>query len=238
MHVLLVLEQRAVEWRNDGLAIVSAQGLRGDVLRQQQLEPVQQFRGRRLLFQPRHLPDGEESLEGFLQQSLLDPRVVDLDDLLHGSLVGKTDVVEEAAAQKGVRQVFLIVAGNEDQRPLLRFDELPGLVDVELHPVQLPQQVVGELDVGLIDLVDEEHHRRLAHEGLPEHPGHDVVGDVLHLRVTKLGIPQPRHRVILIEALLGFSGGLDVPLQQRHAQTPGHLLGEAGLAGAGLAFDE
>ena len=31
------------------------------------------------------------------------------------------------------------------------------LVDVELHAVELLQQVVGELDVGLVDLVDQQH---------------------------------------------------------------------------------
>jgi hypothetical protein len=35
--------------------------------------------------------------------------------------------------------------------------ELARLVDVELHPVELAQQVVGELDVGLVDLVDQQH---------------------------------------------------------------------------------
>ena len=36
-------------------------------------------------------------------------------------------------------------------------DRLVGLGDVELHLVELPEQVVGELDVGLVDLVDEQH---------------------------------------------------------------------------------
>jgi hypothetical protein len=34
---------------------------------------------------------------------------------------------------------------------------LAGLVDVELHAVELLQEVVRELDVGLVDLVDQQH---------------------------------------------------------------------------------
>ena len=37
------------------------------------------------------------------------------------------------------------------------FDRLAGLVDVELHLIELKQQIVGELDVGLVDLVDQQH---------------------------------------------------------------------------------
>jgi hypothetical protein len=38
-------------------------------------------------------------------------------------------------------------------------DHLARLVDIELHAVDLAQQVVREFDVGLVDLVDEQHHR-------------------------------------------------------------------------------
>ena len=41
-------------------------------------------------------------------------------------------------------------------------DRLAGLVDVELHAIELQQQVVRELDVGLVDLVDQQHRPRSA----------------------------------------------------------------------------
>ena len=34
---------------------------------------------------------------------------------------------------------------------------LAGLVDVELHAVEFEQEVVRELDIGLVDLVDQQH---------------------------------------------------------------------------------
>ena len=78
------------------------------------------------------------------------------------SRVGKADVVEEAAAQEGVRQLLLVVRGDDDDRPLPRPHGLAGLVDVELHAVELEQQVVRKLDVGLVDLVDQQHRPRSA----------------------------------------------------------------------------
>ncbi len=112
------------------------------------------------------------------------------------------------------------------------------LVDVELHPVELAQEVVGELDVGLVDLVDQHHRRRRRLERLPQHAALDVVGDVADMLVAQLRIAQPRHRVVFVESLLGLGRRLDVPLQQRPRQRTRDLLGEHRLAGAGLALDE
>ena len=90
------------------------------------------------------------------------PGIMHLDDARHRVGVGKADVVEEAAPQEGVRQLLLVVRGDDDDRALPRPHGLAGLVDVELHAVELEQKVVRELDVGLVDLVDEEHGPRLA----------------------------------------------------------------------------
>src|SRR5471032_1724870 len=60
VHVLLVLEQRAVQRRDDGLAVLGVQRFGRDVLGEQQLEPVEQLRGGGLLLQARHLAHFEE----------------------------------------------------------------------------------------------------------------------------------------------------------------------------------
>jgi hypothetical protein len=57
---------------------------------------------------------------------------------------------------------------------------------MELHAVEFAQQVVGELDVGLVDLVDQHHGRLLGLEGLPQGALDDVVADVLDLVVAEL----------------------------------------------------
>ncbi len=55
----------------------------------------------------------------------------------------------------------------------------PRLVDVELHAVELAQQVVGKLDVGLVDLVDQQHHLLIGIKRLPQLAALDVVADVV-----------------------------------------------------------
>jgi hypothetical protein len=57
-------------------------------------------------------------------------------------------------------------------------------------------------------------------------------------RVAKLRVTQAADRVVFVQALLRLGGGLDVPLQQGHAQRLGHFLCQHGLAGAGLALDQ
>ena len=150
--------------------------------------------------------------------------------------------MEEAAAQERVGQFFFVVGGDEHQRPVLGTDEFARFVAVELHAVDFAQQVVREFDVGLVDLVDQQRHGLVGREGLPQHALHDVVADVLDplgaVAIVQLAVAQAAHRVIFVQALLRLGGGLDVPLQQRHAQSLGHFFGQHGLAGAGFALDE
>src|SRR5687768_16934316 len=90
MHILLVLEQRAIERRNGFLRIVGAQRLRRDVFSNQQLDPVEQLGSRWLLFETRHLAYFEERRQGFREQVLLERRVVHVDDGLHRRGIRKT----------------------------------------------------------------------------------------------------------------------------------------------------
>ena len=43
-----------------------------------------------------------------------------LHDPLHRLAIGEADVVEEAAAQERVRQLLLVVRGDDDDRPMRR----------------------------------------------------------------------------------------------------------------------
>src|SRR5690242_6617539 len=63
MHVLLALQERAVQRRDELAGIFRAQGLGRDVLYHQQLQPVEQLRGRRLLLEPGHLAHLVEDVE-------------------------------------------------------------------------------------------------------------------------------------------------------------------------------
>ena len=61
---------------------------------------------------------------------------------------------------------------------LPRLHRLAGLVDEELHAIEFLQQIVRELDVGLVDLVDQQHRPLVGDEGLPQLAALDVVADV------------------------------------------------------------
>src|ERR1700712_2621574 len=98
MPVLLVLEQRAVQRRDQLARVALPQHFRRHVLVEQQLEPVQQLRGRRLLLQAGHLAHLEEDSQCLFHQALLDAGEMHVDDPVHGVDIGELDVVEEAAA--------------------------------------------------------------------------------------------------------------------------------------------
>ena len=96
----------------------------------------------------------------------------------------------------------------------------------------------GKLDVGLVDLVDQQHGLLVGGERLPQLAALDVVADVLEARIAELAVAQPRHGVVFVEALLRLGGRLDVPFDQVEPERGGDLAGEFGLAGAGLALDQ
>jgi len=161
-----------------------------------------------------------------------------LDDRGHGVGIGKADVVKETAAQESVGQFFFVIGCNDHDRAAARLHGLAGLVDEELHAIELEQQVVGEFDVGLVDLVDQQHRALVGDEGVPQFAALDVIADVLHAGVAELAVAEARHRVVFIEALQRLGGRLDVPLYQRRADRLGDLERQYGLAGAGFSFDQ
>src|SRR3546814_20927762 len=79
------------------------------------------------------------------------------DVLGHRVAVGEVDIVEETAAEEGVGQFLFIVRGDGDDRAFLRGHRLVGLIDMEGHAIEFLEQIVREFDVGLVDLVDQQH---------------------------------------------------------------------------------
>mmetsp|Transcript_119892 Transcript_119892/g.333502 ORF Transcript_119892/g.333502 Transcript_119892/m.333502 type:complete len:344 (+) Transcript_119892:5035-6066(+) len=192
-QVLFVLQQCADQRRDADLLVLCLQGLGRDILGQQQLEPVDQLRGARFLLQAGQVAHRVEVLQRGGEQVGLQGREMHADDLGHRFGIGELDVVEEAAAQERVRQLLLIVGRDEDQRPVLGLDQLARLVHVELHPVDFAQQVVRELDVGLVDLVDQQHAGPVAGDGLQQGAFEQVVAceQVCFFHAIRLRFMQP-----------------------------------------------
>ena len=163
---------------------------------------------------------------------------MDPDNLSHQLLVREGDIVEDTPAQEGVGQLLLRVGGDDHHRAVLGGDGLARLRDVELHPVQLPQQVVGELQVRLVNLVDEQNHLLVGGEGLAQLAQLHVFGDVVHALAAELAVVQPLHHVVDVQAVLGLGGGLDVPDNQLFVQRRRDGLRQHGLARARLPLDQ
>src|SRR5690606_14566652 len=72
MHVLLVLEQCAMQRRDQLPRIVLAQHLRRDVLVEQELQPVEQLRRGGLLLEAGHLAHVEEDLHRLADEPALE----------------------------------------------------------------------------------------------------------------------------------------------------------------------
>src|SRR5450631_1301822 len=215
VDVLLVLEQRAVQGRNELLRIVAAQHLGRNLLGHQQLYPIQEFGGGGFLLQAGGVANLEERRQRLVQQFALQAREMHVDDLRHRGRIRKADVMEKAAPQKRVRQFLFVVAGDHDDRPMLGAHRFTRFVDVELHAIQFTQQIVRKFDVRLVDLIDEQHGLHVAVECLPQVALHDVIVNVLDARIAELRIAKARHRVIFVQSLLRLGGGLDVPLEER-----------------------
>ncbi len=116
---------------------------------------------------------------------------------------------------------------------------LAGLQDVEGHLVEFVEQVVGELDVGLVHLVDQQHHALLGlANARPRGPS------LMYRRMSRTS-PSP-NRASLRRWTVSYtyrpSRALVVDLTFQtidlHPEGLGHVVGEQGLAGAGLPLEQ
>ena len=170
--------------------------------------------------QARGLAQVKKDMQGLFDKSLLDAGIMGFDDRAHRFGIGEANVVKEAAPEKGVGQLLLVVRRDDDDRPAGRAHRLSGFVDEEFHPVEFEQEVVGKFDVRLVDLVNQQDWALGGDEGLPEFAALDVMANVRDARVAQLRIAQARDRVILIEALLRLGRRFDMPGEQGAPSAP------------------
>ena len=163
---------------------------------------------------------------------------MDPENGFHLLLLRELDVVEHAPAEESVRQFLLCVGGDDDDGALLGLYGLLRLGDVELHPVQLPEKVIGKFQIRLVDLVDQQDHLLIGGEGFAQLTQLDVFFNVIHTGVSKLAVIEPLYHIVDIQAVLGFGGGFYVPDNELFPKSVRHGLGQHGLAGARLTLDE
>ena len=163
---------------------------------------------------------------------------MDPEDGFHLLLLRELDVVEHAPTEESVRQFLLCVGGDDDDGALLGLYGLLRLRDVELHPVQLPEKVIGKFQIRLVDLVDQQDHLLIGREGFAQFTQLDVFFNVIYASVSKLAVIEPLHNVIDIQAVLSLGGGFYIPDNELFPKSVRHGLGQHGLAGARLTLDE
>ena len=239
---MLVFEQRAHHGGHGQCLVGGLQGAGGNVFGHEQAQPVNQLAGAGLFLQARQLANIKKHLHGRAQQFVFQARKVHIHNLLHGGRFGKLDVVEKAAPQKRIGQLFFVVGGNKHHGPVFGLDQLAGFVAIKLHAVELAQQIVGELNISLVNFVNQQGHGLVGGKGLPQHALHNVVANVLHaggaIGGVELAVAQAAYGVVFVQTLLCLGGAFDVPLQQRQAQRLGHFFGQQCFAGARLTLDQ
>ena len=161
-------------------------------------------------------------------------------DAPHHLLIGEGDVVEVAAAEKGVGEVFLGVGGDNDHRPVPRSYGPVDLDDVELHLVEHIEHVVLEVGVSLVDLVDQQHHPLICDKGLTDFSHPDILRDIAHIsrRVAEAAVVQAGQSVVVIQGFDQLHARLHVEHEKRHPQALGNGVRQHGLAGAGLPLEQ
>ena len=214
VHVLVLLQQHP----QIGHLLHHPAGIHPAV--DQRPDPVDDLAGGGFFLDAGQLPDAVKGLQHLGEQRLVQAGEVDPNDLRHQFPVWELDVVEHAPAQKCIRQFLLRIGGDDDHRAVFGSDGAPRLRDVELHPVQLPQQVVGELQICLVDLIDEQDHLLVGGEGLPQLAQLHIFFNVVHALAAELAVVQTLHHVIDVQPVLGLGGGLDVPDDQLFSLPP------------------
>ena len=146
--------------------------------------------------------------------------------------------MENASAQERIGQFLFRVGCDDDNRSLFCFDGFLGFRDVEFHFVQFPQKVIGEFQIGLVDLVDQEDHLFVAVEGFPQFAQFYVFCDIVNAFVAELGVIQTLYHVVNVQTVLRLCGGFDVPDHEFFAQRLRNGFCQHGFACAGFAFDQ
>lgn len=108
LYILFIFQECPVKFRKRTGGI-GTQVVGGQIFGEKELEPVEHFGRRRFFLEARCFADVEKTGQSGCEQVGFDPRVMDVDNLLQRICVGEPNVMEKAAAQEGVWQLFFVV---------------------------------------------------------------------------------------------------------------------------------
>jgi hypothetical protein len=197
--------------------------------------PVNEFAGRRQLLHaeiPAALADLAETFDRTGDQGVADVvesgvEVLPDDAREDAGVRRKLEPGIQAATQEGFGQLLLAVAGDDDDRldATRRRRHMPAealgpgaliafatrqVIDVELEAVENVEQIVREVDVGLVDFVDQYHTGLSPLDRVAERLEFDVGIDPPGVSVGRvLCVLQAAQGVEAIKQVLGLGGALD-----------------------------
>ena len=191
-----------------------------------------------------HVAQLADHLDDLTRQPFLDLGHLRDDDLALALCLGVVDVQEQAPPLDRLGELTRGVGGEYDERPTRRRDRT-HLGDGHLEVAEHLEQQALDLDVGLVDLVDQQHRRLLAPDRGQQRPGEqelvgeDVVVGLVPRLVTSGLDPQ---QLLLVVPLVERPGLVEtlVALEpdQLRARRAGDRLGQLGLAHTCRPLDE
>ncbi len=109
---------------------------------------------------------------------------------------------------------------------------------MEFHAIQFQQQIIGEFDIGLVHLVNQQDRRGVGCKSLPQFSLNDVIADIVDPFVAQLAVAQAADRIIFIQALLCLGGGFHMPFDKGTVQGGCDFSRQLGFTRARLPLDQ
>ncbi len=159
-------------------------------------------------------------------------------DLLHQRLIREINIMKDTSAQESIRQLLLRIGSNDNDGPVLRLHRSLRLMNVEFHLIQLPEKIVGEFQIRLVDLVDQQNHLLLGLKSLSQLAQLDITRDIIDPFLAELAVVQSLNRIVHIQAVLRLGGGFYIPDDQLLPKGIGDRLRQHRLARARLSLHQ
>ncbi len=119
--------------------------------------------------------------------------------------------MEDTSSKEGIRKLLLSIGCNDYDWSLLSLNCSLGLMNIELHLIKLPEKVIRELQVSLVNLINKKNNLLLRLKCLTELAELNVSGNIINALFTELSIIKSLDCIIHIETILSLSSGFDIP---------------------------
>ena len=117
-------------------------------------------------------------------------------NLGHQAFIRELNIVENAPAQKGIRQLFFRIRCDNDDRALVCPHSTACFRNIKFHLIQLPQQIIGKLQVCLVDLINEQYHLLVTGKRLSQLAEFHILFNLLNVSHAHLAVIEALHNIV------------------------------------------